>query len=95
MIQERAWKKYRLMICNGVLDDLYRAGLSDSEVDYYIAKAGMCHCAVAGYLDAYPNIAKKYGKPGYRYYDILDVANPKLSAWTLEYSRKVAKKESK
>lgn len=72
---------------------------SGEEAQQYYILFRICHDLVISYLDANPEVANKWGQPGYRYYDVLKLASPlynqKVREWSEDFQKRKIKYEER
>lgn len=81
--------KYGLSIdgARGIVESMQnRCIYTDEELRDYLFMVRVCHDSVESYLDTHPEIVPKFRTSGYRYFDILKLANPEYSDKVTEWS---------
>ncbi len=63
---------------NAVIDRVCKIYHDDKKVNEYLDFIENCHFAVDCFLEKYPDIDAKFRTEGFRYYDILKMANEDL-----------------
>jgi len=91
------WEKYGLSIPDVVYMrtfepvvyyNYFKRFKSREDMDRYLWLVELCHHCVSSYLENNPDIANKYRKPGFMYFDIIEMS--KATKWSEEAYRLIS-----